>query len=239
MTSDGRIAVVTGATGALGKVITKMLLQRGMQVVSTYKNEGPQKQLLDFLGELKNNLTSIEADVTVEKDVEALFAKTIEKHGRVDVLLNIVGTYKGGNEINNTSESEWDIMMNVNLKSAFLCTKAALQHMIRQNYGKIVSVAARPAIEKRYRVKSGAYAVSKAGVVVLTETVAEEVKKYDINVNAIMPSTIDTPDNRKSMPQADFSKWVSPEEIANVIQYLISEDSKITSGAAVPVYGKA
>jgi NAD(P)-dependent dehydrogenase (short-subunit alcohol dehydrogenase family) len=111
--------------------------------------------------------------------------------------------------------------------------------MLSQNYGKIVNVASRTAIEKRYRSKSGAYAVSKAGIIVLTETIAEEVKKYDINVNCIMPSTIDTPDNRRNFPEADFSKWVKPEQIANVIIFLVSDDSKIISGASLPVYGKA
>src|SRR5512136_1435783 len=198
MSSEKRIAVITGATGALGRVVTKELLEQGVQVISTFKREGPQKELLDFLGPLSANLTSIEADATVEKDVENLFQRTIDKHGRVDILLNIVGAYKGGSEIQTTSESEWDAMMNVNLKSAFLCSKSALPHMIQQDYGKIVSIAARPVAEKRYRVKSGAYSVSKAGVAVLTETIAEEVRKYNINVNAIMPSTMDTPDNRAS-----------------------------------------
>lgn len=237
--SDERVAVVTGATGALGMVVTRELLVRGIRVVSTYKSQGPQKELLDFLGPLSSGLFSVEADVTRQKDVDNLFQKAAERYGRVDILLNIVGAFKGGNEIQSTTEDEWDFMMNVNLKSAFLCSKAALAYMIKQNYGKIVSVAARPAIEKRYRAKAGAYSVSKAGVVVLTETIAEEVRKYDVTVNAIMPSTIDTPDNRRNMPQADFSKWVKPEEIAKVILYLISDDSKITSGAAIPVYGKA
>jgi NAD(P)-dependent dehydrogenase (short-subunit alcohol dehydrogenase family) len=107
-----------------------------------------------------------------------------------------------------------------------------------QNFGKIVSVAARPAVEKRFRAKSGAYAVSKAGVVVLTETMAEEVKKYDINVNCVLPSTIDTPNNRKNLLREDSANWVKPEDIAKVILFLVSDDSRIISGAAIPVYGK-
>jgi NAD(P)-dependent dehydrogenase (short-subunit alcohol dehydrogenase family) len=139
----------------------------------------------------------------------------------------------------NTRETDWDFMMDVNLKSAFLCSRAALSHMIRQNYGKIVSVSSRAAAEKRYRSKGGAYAVSKAGIMVLTEVIAEEAKKYDINVNCIMPSTIDTPDNRRNFPDADFSKWVKPEQVAKVILFLVSDNSKAISGASIPVYGKA
>jgi len=94
-------------------------------------------------------------------------------------------------------------------------------------------------VEGRYRAKSAAYAVSKAGVVVLAETISEEVKKSYINVNVILPSTIDTPENRKNIPQGDFVKWVKPEEIGNVILFLISDDSTVTNGAVIPVYGKA
>lgn len=236
---EKRVAVVTGASGALGRAVTKELLDHGLIVASTYLREAPQKELLDFLGESGSGLTSFRADVTTEKGVTDLFGNVITKFGRVDILLNIVGAYRGGKDIQDTSEADWDMMMSVNLKSAFLCCKAALPHMIQRNYGKIVNIAARPAVEKRYRVKSGAYAISKAGVAVLTETIAEEVRKFDINVNAIMPSTIDTPDNRANMPQADPTKWVRPDDIAKVILCLVSDDSRVTSGALIPVYGKA
>lgn len=139
----------------------------------------------------------------------------------------------------NTKVSDWDFMMNVNLKSAFLCSKAALSHMIKQDCGKIINISSRTAVDKRYRIKGGAYAVSKAGIIVLTEAIAEEVKKYNINVNCIMPTTIDTPGNRRDFQDADFSKWVKPEEIAKVIVFLASDDSKTISGASIPVYGKA
>jgi NAD(P)-dependent dehydrogenase (short-subunit alcohol dehydrogenase family) len=236
---NGKVALVTGATGTLGRVVAKALLDKGAHVVSTYRSEDMQKELGDFAGGTSGTLMGVQADVTDEESVQALFQKVLDKYGRVDILLNIVGAYKGGNEIVNTKESDWEYMMNVNLKSAFLCSKTALPSMMKRNYGKIVSVSARTAIEKRFRSKSGAYAVSKAGIIVLTETIAEEVKKYDINVNCIMPSTIDTPDNRRNFPEGDFSKWVKPEEIAKVILFLVSDDSKIVSGASLPVYGKA
>lgn len=237
--SSGKVAVITGATGALGRVVVKAFLDHGARVVSTYRREERQRELVDFLGEASDALISIKTDVTNEADVQALFQKVVEKYGRVDILLNIVGAYKGGTEIAGTKEEDWDSMMSINLKSAFLCSKAALPSMIRQNYGRIINVASRTALDKRYRSKSGAYAVSKAGVVVLTEAIAEEVKKYDINVNCILPSTIDTPDNRRILPEADFSKWVKPEQIVKVLLFLVSEDSNIISGASIPVYGKA
>jgi NAD(P)-dependent dehydrogenase (short-subunit alcohol dehydrogenase family) len=239
MSLSGRVAVVTGATGALGRMVAKALLDQGALVVSTYRSEEKQKELGDFIGEDNRMLASFQADVTDESSVQALFQKVVDKYGRVDILLNIVGAYRGGVDVANTKESDWDFMMEVNLKSAFLCSKAALAYMMRQNYGRIVNVASRTAVEKRFRSKSGAYAVSKAGIIVLTETVAEEVKKYDINVNCVMPSTIDTLDNRRNFPDADFSKWVKPEQNAGVILFLVSNDSKVISGASIPVYGKA
>ena len=239
MSLSGKVAVVTGATGALGRVVAKALLNEKATVVSTFRSEEMRKELEEFLGENSDLLTSIQVDVTDEKSVQAMFQKVNEKHGRVDILLNIVGEYWGGAEVANTKENDWDFMMNTNLKSAFLCCKTALPYMQKQNYGKIVNVGSRTAVEKRYRNKNVAYAVSKAGVIVLTETAAEEVKKYDINVNCVLPSTIDTPENRRDMPDADFSKWVKPELIAKVILFLVSDDSKVISGASIPVYGKA
>jgi NAD(P)-dependent dehydrogenase (short-subunit alcohol dehydrogenase family) len=239
MDEDGRVAVITGATGALGRVVTRELLRKGIGCVAVYHREESQGELLSFLGPLSKGLASVRGDVTVATDVEGVFAQTMAQFGRIDILLNIAGTYKGGAEVQGTSESDWDFMMDVNLKSAFLCCRAALPIMVKQNYGKIVNVCSRAAVEKRYRSKSSAYAVSKAGVAVLTEAIAEEVKKLDINVNAIIPSTMDTPGNRATMPQADVSRWVRTEDVAKVILFLISDESKVTSGALIPVYGKA
>ena len=237
--SDDRVALVTGATGSLGKVLTRALLEKGMRVFSTYRRKDMLDELVSSLGPLAANFSAVEADLTDPEQVKMAVSKTLEKHGRIDVLLNIAGGWTGGRDVAETPASELDAMFNMNLKSAFLACSAVLPTMIGQNYGKIVSVAARPAVEKRYRAKNGAYAISKAGVVVLTETIAEEVKKHNINVNAIMPSTIGTEANKKSMPDADSSKWVDPADITRVILHLISDDSKITSGASIPVYGKA
>jgi len=231
--------VVTGAKGVLGRVVAKTLLENGAIVVASYRTESKLAEFLEFVGEVKGKVTGAKGDVTDEQTVKNLVQKAVEKHGRIDILLNIVGAYAGGAEISNTEESQWNFMMNVNLKSAFLCSKAVLPFMIKQNYGRIVSVSSKTAVEKRWRAKSGAYAVSKAGIIVLTETIAEEVKNYDINVNCLMLSTIDTPDNRRNFPKVDFSKWVDPQDIAEVVLFLVSDASKTISGASIPVYGKA
>ena len=239
MTTDDRVVFLTGATGGLGRVLTRTLLEMGMRVFSTYRRKDLLDNLLTSLGPVAANFSAVEADLSDPEQVKSAVAKALEKHGRIDVLLNIAGGWVGGRDVAETPASDLDLMFNMNLKSAFPCCSAVLPSMISQNYGKIVNVAARPAVEKRFRVKNGAYAISKAGVVVLTETIAEEVKKYNINVNAIMPSTIGTEANKKNMPDADASKWVEPADLTKVILHLISEDSRIISGAAVPVYGKA
>lgn len=233
------MALVTGATGTLGKIVTRKLLENRAIVAATYRTESRRNDLEQFVGALKSNLTEIRADVTDEPSVEKLAKTIIDKFGRIDFLLNIVGAYAGGPDIADTDLNQWDLMMNVNLKSAFLCAKAVLPHMMKQNYGRIVNVSSRTAVEKSRRAKSGAYAISKSGVIALTETLAEELRNHDINVNCVMPSTIDTPDNRRNFPKADFSKWVDPNEVANVMLFLLSDVSKVTSGACIPVYGKA
>jgi len=234
-----RVAVVTGATGALGRVVTKKLLEGGAKVVALYRTEDRLEEFLEFVGDLKDGLTGFEGDALDEDSTRALAERAVGEHGRIDILLNIVGAYSGGKALSETDGETWDRMMGVNLKSAFLCSKAVVPYMMEKNYGRIVNVSARTAVQRGSRSKSGAYAVSKAGVIVLTEALAEELKRFDINVNCIMPSVIDTPANREMFPKADFSKWVDPEEIADVILFLASEASKPTSGATVPVYGKA
>jgi NAD(P)-dependent dehydrogenase (short-subunit alcohol dehydrogenase family) len=234
-----KVALVTGATGALGRVVAKMLLENGARVVVSYRTDAKLAELLEFVGDLWSNVTPVEADVTNEQSVRGLVDKTVGGYGRIDFLVNIVGAYAGGSDVANTEETTWDFMMNVNLKSVFLCSKAVLPFMMKQNYGRIVSVSSRVAVDGSRRARSSAYSVSKAGVIVLTGTIAEEVKKYDINVNCVIPSTIDTPNNRRDFPKADFSKWVDPKDIARLILFLVSDDSKVVSGASVPVYGKA
>lgn len=236
---ENRVAMVTGATGGLGRVVAKALLESGAQLVISYQDEGKLAELLRSVGGFEGKVTAVKTDVTDEDSVNNFVQKAVEKHGRVDILFNIVGAYAGGTDVANTEGRIWDSMMNVNLKSAFLCSKAVLPYMIKQNYGRIVNVSSWMAFEKNRRVKSAAYAVSKAGVVVLTETLALEVKNYDINVNCVAPSTIDTAANRRNMPKADPSKWVDPKDIAEVMIFLASDRSKVVSGASVPVYGKA
>jgi len=236
---EEKVVLVTGATGTLGRVVVERLLRKGAMVTVLYRTRERFEELVSFLGVLSNTLKGVQGDATDEASVGNFVRFAIETHGRIDALVNLVGGYSGGSDVSETDQSLWDHMLELNLKSAFLCSKAVLPQMISQNYGKIVNVAARTAVERGRRSKSGAYAVAKAGVIVLTETMAEELRKLDINVNCIMPSTIDTPGNRRDFPKADFSRWVDPRDVAEVILFLISDASKTISGSSMPVYGKA
>ncbi|MGD1060281.1 MAG: SDR family NAD(P)-dependent oxidoreductase [Methanomassiliicoccales archaeon] len=237
--ADGKVAIISGADGSLGRAVTKQALAAGMRVAIPYRSEDRLKELISFVGGGSENILVFPAKVTSEQEMRVLAETVVDKWGRIDVLLNLAGTYSGGKEVWETPLEDFEAMLDSNFLSALVCCKAVLPTMLKQNYGRIVSVSARPGVENRNRTKSGAYAISKAAVAVLTETIAEECKKTDITANAVLPSTMDTPKNRTAMPQGDFSKWVSTEDVAKVILFLASDDSKVTSGALVPVYGKA
>ena len=236
---EGKVAVVTGATGALGVVVTRELLRRGASVVVLYRSEDKFRVLRESVGDDGDRLAGVVGDATREDDCVSLVEEAVRRHGRVYILMNIVGGYAGDSTVAETTEEEWDRMMDLNLRSAFLCSKAVLPHMMEQDYGKIVSVSAKSAEPSGRKARSGAYVVSKAGVRVLTEAIAEEVAGYEINVNCVVPSVIDTPANRAIFPKAKFERWVPPEEIAEAILFLASDASRPIRGAAVPVFGRS
>jgi NAD(P)-dependent dehydrogenase (short-subunit alcohol dehydrogenase family) len=153
------------------------------------------------------------------------------------VLVNVVGGYLGGKSVSELDEKEWDLMMNMNLKSAFLISKHVIPQMISSKYGKIMHVSSRTGLKSSGY--DSAYAASKSGLIRLVESLSEEVKESNINVNCIMPSTIDTEANRRAMPTADPSKWVKPQELANVVLFLCSDEANVITGAAIPTYGIA
>jgi NAD(P)-dependent dehydrogenase (short-subunit alcohol dehydrogenase family) len=235
----GKIVLVTGATGGLGRIVVKRLLEAGAVVAAVHRDEAGFRDLAAFAGGAPDSLAGFKADVTSEADVRSLVEDVVWRHGRIDVLLNLAGGYRGGADVSSTSEDDWDFLMRTNLKSVFLCSRAVLPAMIKAGAGRILSVAARPAIENKGRAKSGAYAVSKAGVVVLTEAISEETRRSGVTANCIVPGTIDTPKNRAQIAGGDVSRWVDPGDIAEVLLFLASDASSVTSGAAIPVYGKS
>ena len=237
MTKQNRNVLITGGTGILGSAVTKAYLAQGDTVAVTYLFEEEVKRFKQDTPELSKDVTFMFANVTVEAEVQKTITEFISKFGSLDVLVNIVGGFVGGIPTAELEEDRWDFMMNLNLKSVFLCCKTAIPQMTAQNYGKIINVSARAGLKGEAGLS--AYCVSKGGVRTLTESLAAEVMDSGVNVNAIMPSIMDTPMNREAMPDEDHDRWVAPADVAKVICFLTSDDAAIINGAAIPVYGRA
>lgn len=229
-----KIVLVTGGTGALGRAITTAFIASDAIVVSSYVVDSEIEQLKK---ESKSVVELIKADVTKDQEVEKLVSNIISNHGRIHVLVNVVGGYLGGKSVSELDEKEWDLMMTMNLKSAFLISKHVIPQMVSSKYGKIMHVSSRTGLKSSGY--DSAYAASKSGLIRLVESLSEEVKESNINVNCIMPSTIDTEANRRAMPTADPSKWVKPQDLANVVLFLCSDEANVITGAAIPTYGIA
>jgi NAD(P)-dependent dehydrogenase (short-subunit alcohol dehydrogenase family) len=235
----GQVVLVTGATGGLGGAVVERLLAAGASVAAVYRDEAKYRRLAGLRSGTAGRLDGFRADVTSDAEVRDLVDTVVGRHGRLDALVCLVGAYRGGAEVAATSDEDLESLLRANLWSVFLCARAVLPVMAKAGSGRIVTVGARPALEKKGRVKSGAYALSKAAVVVLTETIAEEYRRAGITANCVVPGTIDTAENRAAIPDGDFTKWADPADIAEVILFLVSDASAVTSGAAIPVYGKS
>jgi NAD(P)-dependent dehydrogenase (short-subunit alcohol dehydrogenase family) len=238
MLLSGKTAIVTGGAGALGSAIVRAFLEEGARVAVPFRKPGELDALRSALpAETAASLSGAMLDLADETAVLA-FAETVaEDRGGLDILINAAGAFAGGNPVHETPWSVWQGQLDANLKTAVLASRAAVPQMLRRGGGTIVNVSSRPAAGSGKGV--GAYAASKRAVLQLTDAMAAELADAKITVNAILPSTIDTPANRRAMPKADFSRWVKPEEIARVVLFLAGPDAAIVSGAHLPVYGRA
>jgi NAD(P)-dependent dehydrogenase (short-subunit alcohol dehydrogenase family) len=221
--------VVSGGTGGLGSAVTAALLEAGWQVVVPYVEEGELERVQEH-----PRLTLVAADLF---DPEAADAVVARAGGRLGALVNLVGGFASGGRVHETPVEEFERQFRLNLRPAYLLCHAALPRMLEAGAGSIVCVSTRAAL----RPFSGAagYISSKAAVLAFVDALAAEYTNDGVRVNAILPSVIDTPGNRASQPDADHSRWVKPEQIADVIRFLCSEESVAISGAHIPVYGRA
>jgi NAD(P)-dependent dehydrogenase (short-subunit alcohol dehydrogenase family) len=231
-----KVALVAGGTGALGRAVATAFAREGARIIVTYRH---QQEFDEFISQSKTNgyqATGVMVDATDPAGVARMVEDILAKHGALDILVNTIGAYHGGKRIWEEEPSAYEQMMSLNLKAGFALARAVIPAMIRQNRGWIVNVASRAA----YGTSPGAalYAASKAGALVLFDSLAEEVKPYPISVNSVVPSIFDTPANRQAMPKADYANWPKPEEIADVILFLCSPQARLIHGAAIPVYGR-
>jgi NAD(P)-dependent dehydrogenase (short-subunit alcohol dehydrogenase family) len=180
--------------------------------------------------------TGVQVDVTDAQAIEKFIADIVANRGRLDILVNTVGGYAGGTSLWEVDSRTYDKMLQLNLKAGFVIARAVVPQMIKQDRGWIVNIASKAAFD--HAAGGSIYAASKAAALALMDSLAADAKPYNINVNSVLPSIIDTAANRKAMPDADYSKWPKPWEIARVILFLCSEDARVIHGAAIPVYGK-
>lgn len=232
---SGRTVLVAGGTGGLGRAVSLAFLVEGAVVVVTYRREDELAALKTAAGADASRLEGQRVDVTEEASVSRLVDTVVARHQRLDALVNAVGGYAGGVKLWNLDPKVFDQMLALNLRSGFVLSRAVVPAMLQQGYGAIVNVASRAAFD--HAAGSAAYAASKAAAVALMDALAADLNGTGVRVNSILPSIIDTPANRNAMPDADFSSWPKPEDIARVILFLCSDDAKLIHGAALPVYG--
>ncbi|HXJ96276.1 MAG TPA: SDR family NAD(P)-dependent oxidoreductase [Terriglobia bacterium] len=226
-----RVALVTGGTGALGSAVVRDLLAAGAHVAATYTVETEWQHFLASTAHSRAQLKGIPVDLTEADEVKTAVQSLHTAHGRLDFLLAIAGGFAPG-KIHETSEAVWDRMLNLNLKTLFSILRPVIPVMIKQNFGRIITVSS-GAIVNSPGAGVAAYAVSKAAVRHLSEVLAEEVKGHNIRVHCLMPGTMDTEANRRSMPNADFSQWVGTGEVARIIHRLLLDDAD--SPLVVPI----
>ena len=225
---QNKVMIVTGAFGVLGHAVAQALLAAGAFVAAPDRETGdkiaPNDRLLVLGG----------VDLTDFTTTEKAFEKAVARFGRIDGLANIAGGFRW-QTLADGDLAVWSDQFRMNLLTAATACKAALPHL-RKTQGAIVNIASAPA--KKAGMGMGAYAASKAGVLRLTESLAEEEKAAGVRVNAVLPTIIDTPRNRADMPKADFSRWVKPEDIAKTILFLLSDEARAITGAEILVAGK-
>jgi NAD(P)-dependent dehydrogenase (short-subunit alcohol dehydrogenase family) len=231
-----KVVIVTGATGNLGQAVAKAFLAAKSKLVLVDRRTDRLSRLFPGLVSSLDHYLATGVDATDAEAVEAMVETVVQRLGRIDVLANTVGGYLAGERVHETSIEAWDASLNLNARTAFILSRAVAPVMLAQESGRIIHVAARTALEGSSRQL--VHSVAKSAVIRLTETLSAELKRSGINVNCVVPDTIDTPQNRESMPKAKVDRWVKPEAIADVFLFLASDASRAVTGASIPVYGR-
>ena len=231
-----QVVVITGGAGNLGAALARGFYRAGARVAVVDRRRETTAEVLgsdvpegEFCAYVTGNLMD-------ERSVAEMVAAIHERFGRIDVLVNAAGGYRAGAPLHETPTETWEFNMNLNARTVFFMSRAIIPHMLAGGRGKIVNVAARAALAGT--AEAGPYVASKMAVIRLTEAMAAELGERGINVNCVLPGRMDTPANRAEQPDADFSRWVTPESMAGVILFLASDAARDINGAAVPVYGQ-
>src|SRR3990172_1481428 len=230
------VVIVTGASGNLGLAVSRAFHQAGARLVLVDKSAERLARLDP--GPLSNGHHLAQGiDVNDPASVREMGEVVVRRLGRIDVLVNTVGGYQAGTPVHETPLDVWDRMMSLNARTAFIVSQAVVPQMLRQGSGKIINIAARPGLVGA--ANAAAYSASKSAVIRVTESLAAELRESGINVNCIVPGTLDTPQNREAMPNAEGGRWVAPQSLADVILFLASAAARDIHGASIPVYGRS
>lgn len=219
MPASDRVVVVTGGAGNLGRA-----------VADAFRNERATVVGLDRRGE-----GIVETDLLDQASVDRSVGEVLSRHGKIDVLCNIAGGFRMGKPVHETSDEDWNFLFDLNVRSVLHTARAVVPRMLQAGGGKIVNVGAFAA--QRGAARMGAYTASKSALIRLTEAMSAELKEKNINVNCVLPTILDTPQNRADMPKADPARWVALQDLAAAIVFLASEDARAIHGAALPVAG--
>ncbi|HKD78953.1 MAG TPA: SDR family NAD(P)-dependent oxidoreductase [Candidatus Angelobacter sp.] len=233
---SAKVALIAGGTGGLGRAVTLSFLHEGASVIASYIKKEEADALHDAVGP-SAHLELLPLDATDETACRTLVDGIAARHGRLDILVNTIGGYAGGKALWETDPRTFQLMLALNLQAGYNLARAAVPAMLRQKSGTIVNIAAKAAFD--HAAGAAAYAASKSAALALFDSLAQDVKGKGVRVNSVLPSIIDTEANRKAMPEADYSQWPKPEEIAEVILFLSSDQARVVHGAAIPVYGES
>jgi len=235
MRFKNKVVLVAGGTGGLGRAVSLAFLSERANVIVTYMRAEEFQALEGEAGVGALRLAGHQVDVTDEAAARKLVDGIVAEHGRLDAMVNTVGGYAGGVKLWELDTKVFDQMMALNLRSGYALARAAMGPMLKRKAGAIVNVASKAAVD--HAAGASAYAASKAAAVAMIDCLAADAKGTGVRVNSVVPSIIDTPANRKAMPDANFAVWPKPEDIAKVILFLCTDDAKVIHGAAIPVYG--
>ncbi|HET9952284.1 MAG TPA: SDR family NAD(P)-dependent oxidoreductase [Candidatus Eisenbacteria bacterium] len=232
-------AIITGGTGALGSVVTRSFLRAGYRSAVTYRASKEWEALAasEKAAVAEGRLLGFAADVTDDASLEGAVASAASEFGRLDVLVHVAGGYAGGRTVENLDAKSVRGMIDLNLVSAFWAAKHVVPHAKKHGRGRLLFISSRGAVE--CQPGAAPYAAAKLGLHALVQTLARELKRDGVTAHAVLPSVIDTAANRAAMPDGEFGDWVKPEAIAEVLVFLASENAAATSGALVPIYGRA
>ena len=229
---SGRTVIVTGAAGHLGQAVAKAFAALDANLVLL---DVAHDRLTSVFGRETDRRLLLATNLLSAEDTQRAVTKAVERFGRIDVLCNITGGFRAGEPVHETTDETLDFLFNVNVRTLVHAVRAVVPHMFSRKNGKIVNVAAYAA--QKGAAQMGAYSASKSAVIRLTEAMAAELREKHINVNCVLPTIIDTPINRAAMPDADPARWVAPQDLANVIVFLASDQAQAIHGAAIPVAG--